>query len=130
MTNEQATVKSVDLTQFFLNIGGTLTSLGNCPEAYALSTGLLSNVRPSNHPQGGIIFRMSERGIPIIHLLDIKKIARRYGLPVDPIPVPAVPSGAIMKPHKYSRSVALLGLILLCLMMTAVSNDKLKNLLK
>ena len=35
----------------FINIGGTLTSLGNCPEAYALFTGLLSKVPFSNHPQ-------------------------------------------------------------------------------
>lgn len=114
----------------FINIGGTLTSLGNCPEAYSLSTGLISKVPSSNHPERGIIFRMSERGIPIIHLLDIKKIARRYGLPVDPIPVPGIPSGAIMKPQHYSRPVAVCGLLLLCLIMAALCNNKVNTLLK
>jgi len=114
----------------FINIGGTLTSLGNCPEAYSLSTGFLRKVPLSDHPQRGIIFRLSEQGIPVIHLLNIEKIARQYGLPVDPVPVPPVPSGAIMKPQRYSRPVALLGLTLLCLTMAAVGNNRLKDLLK
>jgi len=101
----------------YINIGGTLTSLGNCPEAYALSTGLLSKVPFSNHPKRGIIFRMSEEGVPIIHLLNIKKIAARYGLPVDPIPLPVIPSGSIMQQQKYSYPFAVSGLILLCLLL-------------
>ena len=110
----------------FINVGGNDTALGNCPEAYALSTGLLSRVPSSDNPQRGIIFRMSEKGIPVIHLLNIKKIARQYGLPVDPVPLPPVPSGKVMIPYTYSRGNALLGLIVLCLLIGAASRVRLR----
>jgi poly-gamma-glutamate system protein len=98
----------------FVNTGGPLTSLGNSPEAYSLSNGLLQKVPFSKHPERGIIFRMAEKDIPVIHLLNIKGLAYRYGLPVDPIPLPPVPSGGIMRPQKYSFSLALVGLTFLC----------------
>jgi poly-gamma-glutamate system protein len=99
----------------FINIGGTLTALGNSPETYVLSTGLLPKGPFSNHPERGIIFRMSERGVRVIHLLKIKKMAGQYGLPVDPIPLPEVPSGRVMRPQKHSLPLVLSGLIFLSL---------------
>jgi len=115
----------------FINVGGNDTSLGNCPEAYALSTGFLSKVPFSDHPQRGIIFRMNEKGVPVIHLLNIKKIATQYGLPVDPVPLPPIPGGMVMQPQKYPRGIALLGLISLCLLLMMVAgNVNLEELLK
>jgi hypothetical protein len=36
----------------------------------------------------GFLFRYVERGTPVIHLLNIKRLAIRNALPVDPIPLP------------------------------------------
>jgi poly-gamma-glutamate system protein len=107
----------------FINTGGSSTSLGNSPETYSLSYGLLSKIPFSNHPERGIIFRMAERGIPVIHLLNIKKIASRFGLPVDPVPLPFVPSGGVMEPQRYSFPLALSSLILLSLII-AITRDR------
>ena len=101
----------------FVNIGGSLTSLGTGPEALSLSTGFLSKVPASTHPQRGLIFRMNERGIPVIHLLNIKKIAARYGLPIDPVPLPPIPNGRIMKPQRYPPLFVLSGLTVLSLLL-------------
>jgi len=108
----------------FINVGGNLVSLGSCPESYALPTGFVSKVITSDHPKRGVIFRMSERGIPVIHLLNIKSIAVRYGLPIDPIPLPPVPSGRVMKPQRYSFGIALSGLILLSIILVATTGQK------
>ncbi len=97
----------------FINVGGTLTSLGDTPEILSLAPGLLEKVPQSSRPERGILFRMNETGIPVIHLLNIKKIARRNGLPVDPIPLPGIPGGRVMKPKFYSWPVGLGGLALL-----------------
>ncbi len=99
----------------FINVGGPLTSLGNCPEAHMLPVGLLQHVPPSHHPRRGIIFKMREKGVPVIHLLNIKKIAAQYGLAIDPIPLPPIPSGRVMQPPTYIRSFTLSGMILLVL---------------
>ncbi len=97
----------------FLNTGGPLTSLGHVSETRLLPTGLLMKLPASNDPGKGIIARMVEQGVPVIHLLDIRKIARQYGLPVDPVPLPPIPDGKVMRPQKYSLPLVLVGLILL-----------------
>lgn len=97
----------------YINVGGSLAVMGNCPEAYSLSTGLLQKVPRSNHPERGVIFRMGEEGIPVIHLLDIKKIAVQYGLPVDPVPLPEIPSGSVMEQSEYRRPLAASALVFL-----------------
>ena len=97
----------------FINVGGSLPALGNCPQAHALPTGLLPPGIRSVGPGCGVIFRMAAAGVPVIHLLDIRKIARDYGLPVDPAPLPAVPDGRVMSQGGYSRTAALIGLVVL-----------------
>ena len=97
----------------FINVGGSLLALGTCPPAHALPTGLLPPGIRSTGPDCGVIFRMAAAGVPVIHLLDIRKIARDYGLPVDPAPLPAVPDGRVMSQGGYSRTTALIGLVVL-----------------
>jgi poly-gamma-glutamate system protein len=97
----------------FINVGGVLPSLGNIPEVYALGVGLITKVPKSNHPERGIIFRMIESEVPVIHMLDIKKLAREYGLPVDPTPMPELPDGIVMRPHRYLKPLAWAGLAVL-----------------
>jgi hypothetical protein len=38
--------------------------------------------------QRGVLFEMASRGIPVLHLLHVRGLAVRYGLPWDPIPLP------------------------------------------
>ena len=45
---------------------------------------------------------MAEKNIPVIHLLNINQLARRYGLPVNPIPLPAAGQGDIFIQKRYS----------------------------
>jgi hypothetical protein len=47
----------------------------------------------------------------VIHLLDVRKMAREHGLPVDPVPLPPVPSGRVMTRGGYSRPAAAVGLV-------------------
>lgn len=72
----------------FINVGGGVTSLGWVSEAALLDNGLLTRVPATTSPQRGIIFRMYEKGIPVIHLINIERLAARYGLPAVPTFVP------------------------------------------
>jgi poly-gamma-glutamate system protein len=108
----------------FINVGGSLPALGNCPQAHALPTGLLPQGIRSAGPGCGVLFRMAAAGVPVIHLLDIRKISRDYGLPVDPVPLPAVPDGRVMTQGGYSRLVALIGLVVLGLLSSLASLPK------
>jgi poly-gamma-glutamate system protein len=100
----------------FINVGGSLPALGNCPQARALPTGLLTPGIRSAVPGCGLISRMAAAGVPVIHLLDIRRIARDYGLAVDPVPLPAVPDGRVMSQGGYSQPIAWIGLVVLGLL--------------
>lgn len=97
----------------FINVGGSLTSLGSGPAVHRLPTGLVGKLAVSNNPERGILFRMAERDVPVIHLLNIRSIAIRYGIPVDPVPLPEAPLDGTVKKWHYSATLAACGLVLL-----------------
>ncbi|MBM3791900.1 MAG: poly-gamma-glutamate system protein, partial [Acidobacteria bacterium] len=72
----------------YINIGGSHTNLGTSALVLQLRPGL--NRHPALPPEAnrGVVSEMAARGIPVIHLLYVRGLAERYGLPWDPIPLP------------------------------------------
>src|SRR6266481_475112 len=72
-----------------VNVGGALIGLGSCRESYELPPGLM--VRPVSCTAGtpGLAIRLSQRGAPMLHVLNIRRLAVELGLPFDPVPLPA-----------------------------------------
>ena len=68
----------------FINVGGNITAFGWISEATLLENGLLARVPSVSSPQRGLIFRMFEAGVPVIHLLNIERLAAANHLPVAP----------------------------------------------
>ncbi len=73
----------------FINIGGGYANLGTSELALRLRPGLNTRVAIPARPERGVLFEMAARGIPCIHLLFIRGLATEYGLPWDPVPLPA-----------------------------------------
>ena len=67
-----------------INIGGNQASLGMCPHAPVLPHGIITRLPECAHPERGLIERLVERGIPVIHLLNIDAFAAEYQLPLGP----------------------------------------------
>jgi poly-gamma-glutamate system protein len=97
----------------FINVGGSLTSLGSGRSVQRLPTGLAAKWPVSRDPERGLLLRMAERDVPVIHFLNIRSLAVRYGIPVDPIPLPAAHLGEAVKRGKYSAPLAAAGLAML-----------------
>ena len=89
----------------FVNIGGAEVMLGSSPLILDVPAGLIlpasegaprgtgSRNREFPFPlppddQRGVLFAMAGRGVPVIHLLHIRGLAARHGLPWDPVPLP------------------------------------------
>ena len=72
-----------------VNVGGALVALGNCRESFAVQPGL--GHAPATCTQGtpGVVLRMADQRMPVLHLLNFKRLAAEFGLPVDPVPLPA-----------------------------------------
>jgi len=75
----------------FVNVGGASANFGDIPASLDLRNGLLLGV-PSValSPTRGLVFEFAARGVPIVHLLHVKGLARDNGLPFDPVPLPPV----------------------------------------
>jgi len=72
----------------FINTGGSYSNLGTSKLVLALKPGLNKKVHIPPEDQRGVLFDMAAQGTPVIHLLNIKGLSMRYGLPWDPIPLP------------------------------------------
>ncbi|MCR4408828.1 MAG: poly-gamma-glutamate system protein [Candidatus Saccharicenans sp.] len=83
----------------FINIGGSSVNLGADSSVLELKPGLtrVGKIPPAS--RRGLIQEMARRGIPVIHLLNIRKLAEIYGLPWDPKPLPA-PGGLVFPPER------------------------------
>jgi poly-gamma-glutamate system protein len=90
----------------FVNIGGSYADMGTNPSILNLEPGVNTQMTiPSGEKTHGVVFAMAKRHIPVIHLLHIKGLALRYGLPWDPIPLPSISgSGSVQAHTAASRS--------------------------
>jgi len=72
----------------FINIGGSSVNLGLDSSILKLEPGL-TRVKEIPPPiRRGLIQEMARLGVPVIHLLNIRRLAQIYNLPWDPQPLP------------------------------------------
>jgi poly-gamma-glutamate system protein len=91
---EMITVKSELLVgiqpRVFISIGGSQANLGTSEDILKLQTGFVPANEASMAGNGVIGFAM-QNGIPVIHMLNIKSISDRVGIPYDSVPRKAAP---------------------------------------
>ena len=68
----------------YVNVGGNVTAIGWINETHLLGNGLLNWFPPTDNPKRGLLFRMHEQDVPVIHLLNIERLAAANFLPVAP----------------------------------------------
>jgi len=85
----------------FVNIGGASANFGAGEESLKLPNGLVRKAPaiPASATRG-LAFEFLSRGIPVIHLLHVKGLARDHGLPFDPVPFPPIGEGMIYVKEK------------------------------
>ena len=95
----------------FVNVGGNDVSFGNSKIIVYSDGGILTEL-PEKDGSTGLVQLFLKNGIPVIHLLNIKKLAGNYGLPVDPVPLPAPGEGGVYWKTSYPKPLAWAGLAL------------------
>ncbi len=70
-----------------INVGGALIGLGTCKESYELPPGILKGVA-CHEGTPGLAFRLAESGLPMLNVINFRRLAIEYGLPFDPSPLP------------------------------------------
>lgn len=88
----------------FVNIGGASPNHGNTNASLKFPSGLVTNLSfQTSDPERGLIFEYLEQGVPVIHLLNIRGLATKMGIAIDPIPFPAIGSEAVYHDVQYNK---------------------------
>ena len=86
----------------YVNVGGGLGSVGTSRLDELVRPGLSKVLGTKNFPRRGALVRMADRGIPVIHVPSADPFIDRYGLSVDPVPIPEVGSGGVFYQDHYN----------------------------
>jgi poly-gamma-glutamate system protein len=81
----------------FVNIGGSWANIGTNAEVLKLRPGLTADVFIPPPAERGVLQAMAARHVPVIHLLNVKGLCERYGLPWDPRPLPRPGEGELFR---------------------------------
>jgi poly-gamma-glutamate system protein len=71
-----------------INVGGALIGLGSCRESHELPPGLTRKAPPCSDGTPGLAMRLAADGAPILHIINLRRLALEWGLPFDPTPLP------------------------------------------
>jgi poly-gamma-glutamate system protein len=108
----------------YINVGGGLASLGGARNGRLIPPGISKRLPLKNYPNRGVINVLGERNIPVIHMLQVERLARTYGISTDP-EAPSKPGkGQLFSRMKYNVPVvAGLSLMLLALQTVTLRSD-------
>ena len=102
-----------DTIRTYINVGGGTSSVGTHRSKFAFQPGVNRRTPPRAALIDSVMARFLDEGIPVIHFLQVNKMAQRYGLPVSPQVTPPVGSGQVFLQRRYNPWLAggALGLI-------------------
>lgn len=96
----------------FINVGGAEPNYGSTLASLDFPNGLVRKPPVKiNTPDMGLVYEFINRGIPVMHFLDIKGLATKSGIPVDPAPLPAPGTSLVYYQRRYQKAYAAVGLV-------------------
>jgi len=90
----------------YINVGGGTTSVGTKIGKQLFRPGLNRRLPTGGPPVDSVMTRMIEEGVPVIHLVQVEKLAKRYGLPIQPARPPIVGEGEVFYSQEYNPLLA------------------------
>ncbi len=99
--------------RLFANIGGGTASVGTFTDKSDFRPGLNTKL-PRGLERISVMRSFLERGVPVIHVSKIRSLARRFGLPEDPVVVPEPGEGGVFR-TSIVRSWTVLGVLFMIL---------------
>lgn len=102
----------------YVNIGGGAVSFGRSRATGQFSIGI--NQPREDVSTESVMGVFLSRGVPVIQLVQVVELARRYGLPVRPKTMPIPGAGAVFRPPAPDPKLPLAGILALTLGITFV----------
>lgn len=99
--------------RLYINVGGGVASLGGAQNAKLIPAGLTFRLAARNYPNRGVLNVLAERHVPVIQLLDVEKLARRFGILDAKEETPRPGEGLIFIRYRYNLWIVGLSAILI-----------------
>lgn len=96
----------------FVNIGGASPNSGTSAYTLDFPQGLV--IDPPRIPSTtdrGLVYEYAARGVPVVNLLNVRRLAAESGLPFDPVPLPAPGDGDVYIERRINAGAAIAALI-------------------
>lgn len=104
----------------YINVGGGIASLGASINGKLIPSGLSKMIDLQNYPVQGVIIKMAQEHLPIIHLLKISDLLEKYNLPANPVPLPIPGEGDIFFEVKYDVLLTVIVTLIIILLIGIV----------
>lgn len=104
----------------FVNVGGGLANVGATVNANLLRDGVYRRLAERTFDIEGVMMVFGRRNIPVIHTFRPRALAERYGLEIEPMPLPEVGSGEVFVTKVNNVTVASICLALLVISIIVV----------
>jgi poly-gamma-glutamate system protein len=105
----------------FVNIGGSWANMGTDPDILKVAPGLARGVTVPPPDRRGVIEAMAGAGVPVIHLLNVRGLCERYGLPWDPRPLPRPGEGPFYRRAASGRRTIPLTVVYIALVLAVLA---------
>jgi len=105
-----------EILKAYINVGGGTTSVGTKVGKRLFRPGLNRRAPIGGAYMDSVMSRMVSEGVPVLHFVRIATLAKRYGLPVQPVKMPRVGEGKIFYKAEYNKWLAtgvLVGILLI-----------------
>ncbi len=103
----------------YVNVGGGIASVGSLRSKKRFRPGVNTRSSLGKVPKGkaGVMHHFIRKGIPVIHVVRLRTMAKRYGLVWAPLSTPNPGTGGVYEAETYATWLvwAVLGVILLAL---------------
>jgi poly-gamma-glutamate system protein len=91
--------------KLYINVGGGVASLGGAQNGRLIPAGLTHRLAARSYPNRGVINLFAERGLPVIHLLQVQSLARWYGITDEKGNEVKPGSGLLFIKYKYNLGI-------------------------
>jgi poly-gamma-glutamate system protein len=86
----------------YVNVGGGTSSVGTRRSKFAFQPGINRRTPPRAALIESVMARFLDEDVPVIHFLQVNRMAERFGLPVSPQALPPVGTGQIFLQRRYN----------------------------
>lgn len=100
----------------FIGVGGSITTLGLAEDQMDCGVTKPYTITTIT-PDSGLMEIYNAEGLPVIHLLNVKRLVADYGLPYDPVQLLPPGESAIYYTTRYPWQYAMIGIIVTCVLL-------------